>query len=223
MRILLIEDNKDLAETILDRLGNEGHVVDHVADAELASEILCRLTIDLIIFDINQPGLRGVEILQALRSRKDHTSVLVLTAHSDIDDRVIGLDGGADDFMIKPIDIRELSARCRVLARRQAGLASDVFEAESLVFDRRARRAMLRGKDLDLRAREVQLLEVFIQSLGQVIGKEEVADRIYQVDESPTMNAVEQTVTRLRRKLDDSPLKIKTMRGLGYLAYLEDA
>ena len=223
MRILLIEDNKELAETILDRLGDEGHIVDHVADGELASEILGRLTIDLIIFDINQPGLRGVEILQALRSRKDHTSVLVLTAHSDIDDRVIGLDGGADDFMIKPIDFRELSARCRVLAKRQAGLASDVFEAKSLVFDRRAKRAMLSGKDLDLRAREVQLLEILIESLGQVIGKEEVADRIYQKDEPPTMNAVEQTVTRLRRKLDDSPLKIKTVRGLGYLAYIEDA
>lgn len=222
MRILLVEDNQDLGETVLERLRAEGHAIDHIADGKRADELLRHSLFELIILDVNLPGKSGFDILRSLRSRKDQTPVLILTARSQIDDRVVGLDAGADDFMTKPFDFRELSARCRVLARRQAGSASNVFEAESLVFDRRAKRAMLHGKDLELRARELQMLEIFIQALGQVIGKEEVANRLYQFDETPTMNAVEQTVTRLRRKLEDSPLKIKTMRGLGYLAYLED-
>jgi two-component system, OmpR family, response regulator TctD len=223
MRILFVEDNKDLAETVIEHLRAEGHAIDHVADGERADDLLRYTLFELIILDVNLPGKSGFDVLRALRSRKNQTPVLILTARSQIDDRVVGLDAGADDFMIKPFDLRELSARCRVLARRQAGSATNVFEAESLVFDRRAKRAMLNGKDIGLRARELQLLEVFIQTLGQVISKEEVANRLYQFDETPTMNAVEQTVTRLRRKLEDSPLKIKTMRGLGYLAYVEDA
>lgn len=222
MRILLVEDNHDLAEAIVDRLHAEGHAIDHEADGETASQLLRQATFDLIILDVNLPNRNGFEIVRSMRSRQDQTPVLILTARSQIDDRVVGLDAGADDFMIKPFDFRELSARCRVLARRQAGSASNLFEADSLVFDRRAKRAMLDGKDLQLRAREVQLMEIFIAALGQVIGKEEVANRLYQFDETPTMNAVEQTVTRLRRKLECSPMRIKTMRGLGYLAYIDD-
>lgn len=222
MRILLVEDNHDLAEAIVDRLHAEGHAIDHEADGEAASQLLRQATFDLIILDVNLPNRNGFEIVRSMRSRQDQTPVLILTARSQIDDRVVGLDAGADDFMIKPFDFRELSARCRVLARRQAGSASNLFEADSLVFDRRAKRAMLDGKDLQLRAREVQLMEIFIAALGQVIGKEEVANRLYQFDETPTMNAVEQTVTRLRRKLESSPMRIKTMRGLGYLAYIDD-
>lgn len=223
MRILLVEDNNDLAETIIDRLRTEGHVIDHEADGEVANDLLRHAVFDLVILDVNLPSRSGFEILRSLRTRQDQTPVLILTARSQIDDRVIGLDAGADDFMVKPFDFRELSARCRVLARRQAGLASNIFEADSLVFDRRAKRALVDGKDLQLRAREVQLLEIFITALGQVIGKEELANKLYQFDETPTLNAVEQTVTRLRRKLENSPMRIKTMRGLGYLAYLEDA
>ncbi len=223
MRIYLVEDNNDLAETIIDRLRAEGHAIDHEADGEVANDLLRHTVFDLVILDVNLPGRSGFEILRSLRARQDQTPVLILTARSQIDDRVVGLDAGADDFMVKPFDFRELSARCRVLARRQAGSASNIFEADSLVFDRRAKRALVDGKDLQLRAREVQLLEIFITALGQVIAKEEIANRLYQFDESPTLNAVEQTVTRLRRKLESSPMRIKTMRGLGYLAYLEDA
>ena len=222
MRMLLVEDNDDLAETVAERLGAEGHAVDREADGARAADLLRHATFDLVILDVNLPGRSGFEIVRDMRSRGDPTPVLVLTARSQVDDRVLGLDAGADDFMVKPFDFRELSARCRVLARRRSGAASNLFEAGAFAFDRRAKRAHLHGRDLELRAREVQLLELFIGALGQVLDKEEVASRLYRFDEAPSLNAVEQTVTRLRRKLDGAPLRIKTMRGLGYLAYLED-
>ncbi|WP_018689991.1 response regulator transcription factor [Ahrensia kielensis] len=223
MRMLLVEDNDDLAEAILDRLRSEGHAVDLESNGEAANELLRHTNFDLVILDVNLPGRNGLEILRSLRSRNDDTPVIILTARSQVDDRVVGLDAGADDFMIKPFDFRELSARCRVLARRRSGSASNRFEVDGLVFDYRAKRALVNGRDVELRAREVQLLEVFIADLGKVIGKEEVANRLYEFDETPSLNAVEQTVTRLRKKLEGSSLNIKTMRGLGYLAYIDDA
>ena len=222
MRMLFVEDNDDLAEAVVTKLRAEGHAVDREADGERADELLRHVEFDLVILDVNLPGRSGFDILRSLRARADQTPVLVLTARSQVDDRVLGLDTGADDFMLKPFDFRELSARCRVLARRRAGTASNVFEAGSLTFDRRAKRATVGGRDVELRAREVQMLELFIGALGQVLDKEEVASRLYRFDEAPSLNAVEQTVTRLRRKLEGAPLRIKTMRGLGYLAYLED-
>ena len=222
MRMLLVEDNDDLAETIIDRLRSEGHSVDRERDGNEANELLRHFKFDLVLLDVNLPGRSGYEILRSLRSRSDETPVIILTARSQIDDRVIGLDAGADDYMIKPVDFRELSARCRVLARRRSGQASNIFVAGTLVFDRAAKRATIEGKDAQMRAREVQLLEIMIDNMGRMLTKEEVADRLYTFEEAPSMNAVEQLVTRLRRKLEGTPLVIKTARGLGYMAYLSD-
>ena len=222
MRMLLVEDNDDLAETIVDRLTAEGHAVDREADGDRAHETLRHACFDLVILDINLPGRSGFALLRALRARGDATPVLVLTARSQVDDRVHGLDAGADDFMIKPFDFRELAARCRVLARRSAGLARNEFVVDALAFDRRARRAILAGRDLGLRAQEVRLLEVFVDNLGRVLSKEELVDRLYTFDESPSVNAIEQLVTRLRRKLDGSAFAIKTIRGLGYQSYVDE-
>ena len=222
MRMLLVEDNDDLAETIVDRLSAEGHAIDRVADGDTAHETLRHARFDLVILDINLPGRHGFEVLRALRARGDATPVLVLTARSQVDDRVLGLDAGADDFMVKPFDFRELAARCRVLARRSAGLARNEFLADGLAFDRRARRATLHGVDLELRAQEVRLLEIFVDNLGQVLSKEALVDRLYTFDEAPSTNAIEQLVTRLRRKLDGSTFSIKTVRGLGYLTYVDE-
>ena len=222
MRILLVEDNDELAETVVTRLGAEGHAVDREDDGSVACELLAHTRFDLLLLDVNLPGMDGFTLLRTIRRRGDVTPVIILTARSQIDDRVLGLDAGADDFLVKPFDLRELSARCRVLARRRSGEASNRVEIDNLVFDRRARRAEVDGRDLDLRAREVQLLEILLASLGAVLSKEEVADRIYRFDEAPTLNAVEQLVARLRRKLEPTPLRIKTMRGLGYLTYVED-
>ncbi|MDO6588023.1 response regulator transcription factor [Salipiger sp. 1_MG-2023] len=222
MRMLLVEDNDELAETVLDRLRHEGHSVDREADGEEANALLRHARFDIILLDINLPGRSGYEVLRSMRSRGDSTPVIVLTARSEIDDRVVGLDAGADDYMVKPVDFRELSARCRVLARRRAGASSNLFTAGTLRFDRAAKLAFLGDKPIELRAKEVQLLEVMIDNLGRMLTKEEVADKLYTFRESPSLNAVEQLVTRLRRKLEGTPLVIKTARGLGYLPYVSD-
>ncbi|HBM60029.1 response regulator transcription factor [Salipiger marinus] len=222
MRMLLVEDNDELAETILDRLRSEGHSVDREANGDEANDLLRFSSFDIVLLDINLPGRSGYEVLRSMRSRGDATPVIVLTARSEIDDRVVGLDAGADDYMVKPFDFRELSARCRVLARRRAGASSNVFSAGSFRFDRAAKQAHVEGRQLDLRAREVQLLEIMLDNLGRMLTKEEVADKLYTFNETPSLNAVEQLVTRLRRKLEGAPLVIKTARGLGYMAYVSD-
>ena len=222
MRMLLVEDNDDLAETIVDRLRSEGHSVDRERDGEAANDLLRHARFDIVLLDINLPGRSGYEILRSVRSRGDATPVMILTARSQVDDRVIGLDAGADDYMVKPVDFRELSARLRVLGRRRAGSASNVFSAGPFRFDRAAKRASIGGRDAGLRAREVQLLEILIDNLGRMLTKEDVADRLYTFDEAPSLNAVEQLVTRLRRKLDGTPLVVKTARGLGYMAFVAD-
>ncbi|WP_335949269.1 MULTISPECIES: response regulator transcription factor [Salipiger] len=222
MRMLLVEDNDELAETILDRLRGEGHSVDRESNGEEANDLLRFSSFDLVLLDINLPGRSGYEVLRSMRSRGDATPVIVLTARSEIDDRVVGLDAGADDYMVKPFDFRELSARCRVLARRRAGASSNVFAAGPFRFDRAAKQAHVDGTLLELRAREVQLLEIMLDNLGRMLTKEEVADKLYTFEETPSLNAVEQLVTRLRRKLGGTPLVIKTARGLGYMAYVSD-
>ena len=220
--MLLVEDNDDLAETIIDRLRSEGHSIDREANGDQANSLLRHAHFDIVLLDINLPGRSGYEVLRSMRARDDQTPVIILTARSQIDDRVLGLDAGADDYMVKPVDFRELSARCRVLARRKAGNASNVFTAGDLVFDRAAKRATVKGLDAELRAREVQLLEILIGNLGRMLTKEEVADKLYSFDEAPSLNAVEQIVARLRKKLEGTPLVVKTARGLGYMAYVAE-
>ncbi|MBO0904109.1 response regulator transcription factor [Jiella sonneratiae] len=223
MRILLVEDMSELSEAILERFRAEGHAIDLENDGAEAEALLRHAGFDLVILDINLPTMNGYEVLRAMRARGDRTPVLVLTARSEIDDRIVGLDVGADDYMVKPFDFRELSARCRALVRRRTGEASNVFTQGDFEFDRGARRALLGGVDLELRQREVQVLELFLGHLGRVLTKDEVADRIYTFDEAPSLNAVEQTITRLRKKLEGSPLQIRTIRGLGYIASIVEA
>ncbi|MCK5932791.1 MAG: response regulator transcription factor [Fulvimarina manganoxydans] len=222
MRILLVEDNQDLADAIRERIGAEGHAIDLETNGAEAEALLRHASFDVVILDINLPGMNGYEVLRAMRGRGDRTPALVLTARSEIDDRITGLDVGADDYMVKPFDLRELSARCRALVRRRSGEASNRFVQGAFEFDRGARRATFNGVDLELRQREVQLLELFLGSLDRVLTKEDVADRIYTFDETPTLNAVEQTLTRLRRKLEGTPIHIRTIRGLGYIANVRD-
>jgi len=222
MRMLLIEDNDELAEMVMDRFLAEGHAIDREPDGAMADALLVHSHFDLLILDINLPGLQGTEVLRRLRARGDRTPVLILTARSEIDDRISGLDLGADDYVVKPIDFRELAARARALVRRRSGQAANQFVAGGLLYDRAAKRATLDGVDLELRSRDVQLLEAFLGSLGRVLSKEEVADRLYTFEETPTLNAVEQAVVRLRRKLEGSPLQLRTIRGLGYIADVRD-
>lgn len=218
MRILLVEDNAELASMLADRFGAQGDAVDIESDGAGAEQLLSHSTFDIVVLDVNLPGKDGYAVLRSMRERHDNTPVLMLTARSEVDDRVAGLDSGADDYVVKPIEFRELAARCRALVRRRTGQADNLFKCGNFLFDRTARRAFINEADLELRNRDVQLLQAFLGNLDRVIAKEDIADKIYSFEETPSLNAVEQAVTRLRKKLEGSPIVIRTIRGLGYIA-----
>jgi two-component system response regulator TctD len=223
MRILLVEDTPDLGEAITARFRADGHAIEWQCDGAAADVLLRRERFDLVILDLTLPGVSGVDLLRRLRTRRDATPVLVLTARSQVDDRVGALDLGADDYLVKPFDFRELEARVRALLRRGSGQAADVREYGDLRFDAGARRVFLRGQPLDLPNREFRLLEVFLSRPGRVFGKDELADRLFALDSLAAPNAIEVYVARLRRRLDGSSVRIRTRRGLGYLVEVEAA
>ncbi|MDO6783021.1 response regulator transcription factor [Neptunomonas phycophila] len=222
MRILLIEDNETLADATQEYFRQIGHPLDWTISVEQAERTLSWDDFDLLILDINLPGRSGYQLLQSLRSKGKTIPVLILTARAEIDDRVSALDLGADDYMVKPIDFRELAARCRALLRRERGEASNALICGNLVFDLATHQVTVNGELVELRLREVQLLELFLNNLDRVLTKEEIANRLYTFDEAHTPNAIEQTLTRLRKKLANSSLLIKTIRGLGYLGHIDD-
>lgn len=222
MRILVVEDDADLGDALVRRLRREGHAVDWQDDGKNADEVLRYQRYDLIVLDIGLPRRDGFAVLRALRARGELTPVLMLTARSNIEDRVDALDVGADDYLSKPFDSREFDARCRALLRRSQGLASGVTVLGELIFDRTAKTATLAGVVLDLPRREYRLLEIFIGNLGRVLSKDDIAAQLFDFDDEAGANAIELYVGRLRRKLGDG-LPIRTMRGLGYVAEARDA
>lgn len=221
MRILVVEDAADLAEAIVLRFRRSGHALDRAASGEEAIEFLEGNTYDLVILDIMLPGMDGYAVLRALRLRHDTTPVLVLTACAEIDDRVSALDIGADDYVTKPFDFRELEARARALLRRRQGIASGVTEHGNLTFDRSSRRVTVGGDPIVLPNREFRILEIFLGNLGRVITKDDITDQLYGFDDAPGPNAIELYIARLRKKLKGSSVTIRTLRGIGYVADLE--
>lgn len=217
MRIMVVEDDADLGDAITRRLRNEGYAVDWQADGRNADEVLQYQHYELVVLDIGLPRRDGFAILRALRARGDKTPVLMLTARSEIEDRIGALDVGADDYLSKPFDFREFDARCRALLRRSQGLASSITRIGELVFDRTAKTATLSGQVLDLPRREYRLLEIFIGNMGRVLSKDDIASQLFDFDDEAGSNAIELYVGRLRKKLGDS-LTIRTMRGMGYVA-----
>lgn len=222
MRMLLIEDNISLAESIQVYFRNLGEPIDWVNSVEQAENSLSFADFDLLILDINLPGKSGFQLLQSLRASGNRISVLMLTARTEVDDRVSSLDFGADDYLAKPFDFRELAARCRALYRRERGEVSNEIQCGNLHYDLASHAVFVEGKLLDLRPRERQLLELFLHNLDRVLTKDDISNRLYHFDEAYTPNAIEQALTRLRKHLDGSSLIIKTIRGLGYLAHVDD-
>lgn len=221
MRILVVEDDGDLGDAVQRRLKREGHAVDWQRDGQTADEVLRYQGYELVILDIGLPRRDGFAILRGLRARGDRTPVLMLTARSQIEDRVDALDVGADDYLSKPFDIREFDARCRALLRRSQGIASGVTTVGALVFDRGSKTVMLADTLLDLPRREYRLLEILIGNLGRVLSKEDICSQLFDFDDEAGANAIEVYVGRLRRKLG-AHLNIRTMRGLGYVAEAGD-
>lgn len=223
MRLLLVEDTEDVANAIVASLGRHGHAVDHVLTRAHAEDALAVQDYDLVILDIQLPDGSGVDVLRGLRMRGLATPVLMLTARLDVEDRVEALDIGADDYLMKPFDLRELEARVRALVRRNNGARSGILEYGDLAVDPAGRSASVTGAPLSLTRREFSLLEVLMSNRGRVMPKERLFEKIFAFDaEDVGLNAIELYVGRLRRKLDASSVSIRTLRGLGYQLVVDD-
>ena len=216
MRYLLIEDNEHLARAALDRLSLDGHVVDHANSLSSAADFTATTDYDLILLDIMLPDGDGRTFLETHRTHADATPVIVLTARSEVSDRVGVLDLGADDYITKPFDFAELEARCRAVLRRRVGAARNLKTLGRAQFDSLAGTLQTGDTIITLRNRELRLLEVFANAPGQIFPKAKLLDRLFSYDEEVSENAIEVYVARLRRHLRGSDVVIETVRGLGY-------
>ncbi len=217
MRILLVEDAADIAQAIAAALTRRGDAVDHAGTIAAARDLIAVQDYDIAILDIGLPDGSGTDVLAALRGAGKATPVLMLSARTRIDDRVSALDSGADDYLVKPFDLRELEARIRALVRRQGEDRAGVIEFADLSFDPAACRLEIDGAPVALTRREFTLLEIMLSNRGRVIPKERILERMYAFDsEQVGTNTVELYIARLRRKLQPSSVAIRTLRGLGY-------
>lgn len=217
MRVLIVEDDPVLADGLTRSLRQADYAVDCINDGGEADHVLATQSYDLVILDLGLPKLDGFEVLRRLRRRGAKVPVLMLTARDSLQDRVKGLDLGADDYLAKPFDLPELEARVRALVRRGQSGGSAALTHGALTLDVAGRRATLNGDPLDLSARELGVLEVLMMRSGRVVGKEQLAGQLYGWDEEVGANAIEVYVHRLRRKLEPAGVSIRTIRGLGYL------
>jgi len=215
VRYLLVEDNQELAEAVVKRLGLDGHAVDHATSLSDAEDCLAAASYDLILLDVMLPDGDGRDFLARKRHQME-TPVIVLTARSQVSDRVGALDQGADDYITKPFDFSELEARCRAVLRRRGGSARNEIALGAALFDPMAGTLRHGEESVDLRNREIRLLEVFARHPGQILSKSQLMDRLFSYDADVTENAIEVYVGRLRKKLDGMGVRIETVRGLGY-------
>jgi two-component system response regulator TctD len=216
-RILLVEDDAALARGIFALLKAAGHAADGAKDGETALFLAEAEPFGLIILDIGLPGLSGFEVIKCLRARGCKTPILVLTARDHIEDRVKGLDLGADDYLLKPFNASELAARVRALLRRDHGDPSPLLVIGNLKIDRTHGLAEVCGRPLQLRPREWAVLDRLTAKAGELVSKERLIAEVFSYDDAVAPNALEVHIARLRRKLEPDGPAIKTMRGLGYM------
>jgi len=216
MHVLLVEDDAVLADGLTRVLQGHGMQVELANDGLRADQLLQGGTVAVAVLDIGLPGIDGFEVVRRLRARGGTTPVLLLTARDAVEDRVRGLELGADDYLVKPFATAELVARIRALARRNAP-APSLLSAGQLVLDVAARRARVGARTLELSAREWAVLEYLLQHSDRVVSKQQIIDAILPWGDDITLNAVEVYVSRLRLKLADAGVAIRTIRGFGYL------
>lgn len=215
MRILLVEDDDLLGDGLQVALSNEGHTVEWVEDGESADAALRAGAFDLVVLDLRLPKMSGLEVLRVLRGRGDATPVLILTAMDAIDDRVKGLDLGADDYLVKPFDMKEFFARVRSLERRAKGRASVALEVGPIALDPTAHAVSVSGQRIELSHKEFLVLRVLMEHAGQYLSRAQIEDRLYQWNNPVSSNAVEVHIHHLRKKLGVD--LIKNVRGVGYI------
>jgi two-component system OmpR family response regulator len=217
MRIAVIEDNEALAQGIAVRLRDRGHAVDLLHNGREANEFLSQEGADLVVLDLNLPGMDGIDVLRSLRRRGDGTPVILLTARSETAERVAGLDAGADDYLTKPFDMDELEARLRAMARRKNLEFTARDTLGPLVFDRTSRQLMQGDRPLDIPRKEISTLECLLERRGRIVPKAQLITHVYGTGSDAEESAIEPHVSRLRKRLDPFGLRIKTARGLGYM------
>lgn len=215
MRLLLVEDDELLGDALKTGLTQFGYLVDWLKDGETARMTLKTEPFDLIILDLGLPKLSGSALLQYIRQEGNHTPVMILTAREAIEDRVKGLDAGADDYMVKPFDLNELSARIRALIRRSQGRADMVIQYQNITLDPAAHTVYLDNAIVNVPRREFALLQKLLENPGHVLSREALMQSIYSWDEDVDSNALEVHIHNLRKKLNAQ--FIRTIRGVGYL------
>jgi two-component system response regulator QseB len=215
MRLLLVEDDTMIGEVVLDLLRAEHYAVDWVKDGDMADTALQTQAYDLVVLDLGLPRKDGLEVLRAMRIRKDATPVLVATARDAVSQRIAGLDAGADDYVLKPFDMEELLARIRALLRRASGRAEPVFEHGRVSIHPATREVTVDGKPASLSAREWAVLEALIARPGAVLSRAQLEEKLYSWRDEVSSNAVEVYIHGLRKKLGSE--LIQNVRGLGYM------
>jgi two-component system response regulator TctD len=217
VRILLVEDNRELSQWLARTLQRDRYSVECAYDGEDANERLRTQKYDLVILDLALPRMEGEEVLRRLRKRDAQTPVLVLTAKNTVEGRVGSLDGGADDYMVKPFEVAELEARIRVLLRRRSQNKSPTVACGELLYDTNTRLFSMRDAVLALTPREHAVLEALMMNLGKTVSKKALAETLYTLEEDASPDAIEIYVHRLRKKMEGCDAAIVTLRGLGYL------
>jgi len=223
MRILVVEDEERLREQLAGKLKQEGYAVEQAPDGEEGLYLGEELPLDLAIIDLGLPGMSGIELIRRLRQADKSFPILILTARGNWQDKVEGLEAGADDYVVKPFHVEEVLARLNALLRRSAGFSQPVLEFGPVSIDTAAQQVSLNGRAIELTAYEYKVLEYLALHSGQVVSKTELTEHIYEQDYDRDSNVLEVFVGRLRRKLDpDNGLKpIETLRGRGYRLTLD--
>lgn len=218
MRLLIVEDQQDLNEIIVRKLTREGYSVDSCTDGLEACEYIESTDYDGIVMDIMLPGKTGLGILREMRAGGNRTPVLLLTAMGDVEDRVAGLDAGADDYLVKPFDFSELTARIRAMTRRSAGTADNVLRSGDLFMDRAAYRVTRGDREISLTAKEFEILEYLMQNPGIVLTRDKLSSHVWNYDYDGGSNVIDVYVHHLRKKIDGDfeDKKIVTVKGVGY-------
>lgn len=214
MRILLIEDDKVIGAAVAEQLESDGHSVDWAMRLDAAADAFASAPFDLLLLDLMLPDGRGISFLKTLRKAGSKVPVMILTALDQISDRIEGLNAGADDYLVKPFDLAELSARIGAVARRYSGNPNPVLVLQGLTIDTAARSVTRDGKAIPLTAREWVLFEAFVQKPSQLLSKSQLEERLYSFDRDIESNTIEVHISRLRKKLGAGV--ITTERGLGY-------
>jgi two-component system OmpR family response regulator/two-component system response regulator QseB len=214
MRILLVEDDPELGDGLTVGLRQAGFAVDWLRDGNSADQALQSESFDLVVLDLGLPRLSGMDVLSRARGRGLTVPILILTARDATGDKVSGLDAGADDYLVKPIDLDELSARIRALTRRSAGRAAPLLTHGELAVDLAAHRVTLAGQEIELSSREYSLLQMLLENAGRVLTRTQLEQSVYGWRDEPDSNALEVHIHHLRKKLGGD--LIRTLRGVGY-------